>query len=60
MSKLNEGQLIQLQIEDTEGNLHWIDCRVVDLLSSQFTAVDIEDNILFRFYADEGETWRKV
>lgn len=60
MSKLTEGQLVQLQIIDTEGNFHWIDCRVVDALSVQFTAEDVEGNILYRFYADEGDTWRAV
>lgn len=59
-SSVEEGELVQLQIVDTEGNFHWIDCRVVDPLSIQFTAEDVEGNILYRFYADEDDTWRKV
>lgn len=59
-SGVEEGELVQLQIVDTEGNFHWIDCRVVDPLAVQFTAEDVEGNILYRFYQDENDTWRKV
>lgn len=60
MNGLTEGMVIDVQIETVEGQEYWIPAVVEDLLASQFTVIDEEDNTLFRFYADEGDTWRKI
>lgn len=60
MKGLTEGMVIDVLIETVEGQEYWIPAVVEDLLASQFTVIDEEDNTLFRFYADEGDTWRKI
>ena len=60
MKGLTEGMVIDVLIETVEGQEYWIPAVVEDLLASQFTVIDEEDNTLFRFYGDEGDTWRKI
>jgi len=51
-SKPTKGQKVQLI---TDGKV-WRQCKVVDVLSTQFT-VQVNHSIRFFFYADEGLTW---
>ncbi len=45
----------------TEGKI-WMKATVVDVLSTQFTAVVEVDGepLTYRFYSDVGETWRPL
>ena len=62
MSKPVEGQIIEIN-----GDMYGIEfvpvkAQVMALLNVQFTAryMDGTDTATFRFYNDEGSTWRKT
>lgn len=62
MSKqLEEGQVVEVNIDPTGIDFAPKDAKVAALLSVQFTAhwMDGTDTMSFLFYNDEGSTWRR-
>ncbi len=59
---LREGLRIQYDATSvfSRAKPQWHTATVVDVLSTQFTALDMEDKIIFRFFADVGRTWKPV
>lgn len=62
MSKPEERQVIEVNLDPYGVEFAPKKAKVIDLLSVQFTALwlDGTHTLSYLFYADEGATWRKV
>jgi len=61
MSRPEVGEIIEINMDPTGIDFIPRRAKVLDLLSAQFTAEFPDTHALsFRFYADEGDQWRKL